>query len=340
MKRALVIQTAFLGDVILTLPLVQVLKKNFPDAGIDFLVIPETSDILKNHPDISEPVVFDKHHRQKSPLSLLSFGKMLRYRNYDVVLCPHRSIRSSLLSAGTGAEVRVGFDKSALKMSFTDIVPWRFGVHEIERNLSLLTPLGITAGRESPRLYPGDEEVKQADDFLARNRIALPYAVIAPGTVWETKRYPVEKISEVADRLLQRFGSVILVGGKKDIGLVKNFARIGRGVVSAVGEFPVMTSAEIIRRASLLIANDSAPVHIASAFNTPTVAVFGPTVKDFGFFPYHEKSVVVETNYLGCRPCTLHGGHRCPIGTFECMMRIEPEEVVGRGLELLENEDG
>ena len=340
MKRALVIQTAFLGDVILTLPLVQVLKRSLPGILIDLLVIPETLSVLKNHPDIAEAVVFDKHHRHKSPPAFLRLLRELRGRRYDVVLSPHRSLRSCLLSAGTRAEVRVGFDNSALKRSFTDLMPWRFGVHDVERNLSLLAPLGITAGREAPRLYPGEEEAKQVDDFLARNGIALPYAVIAPGTVWETKRYPVERMSEVAGRLLRRFSSVILVGGKKDIGLVRSFAGNGNGVVSAIGEFPVMTSAEIIRRASLLIANDSAPVHIASAFNTPTVAIFGPTIRDFGFFPYHEKSVVIETNDLGCRPCTLHGGRSCPTGTFACMMRIMPEEVVSRAFELLEREDG
>ncbi len=336
MKRVLVIQTAFLGDVILTLPLVQVLKETRPESEIDFVAIPDTADILRSHPDVSELLVFDKRGKQKSVASLIAFAKGLRRRNYDVVLCPHRSLRSGLLSLWTGAEVRVGFDNSALRVFFTDLVPWKLGIHDVERNLSLLSPLGINAAGEVPRLFPGDEDRRAIDVFLAENRISPPYAVIAPGTVWETKRYPVEMMSEVAGRLLKKFAGVILIGGEKDVGLVEHFGGIGRGVVSAVGKFPVMTSAEIIRRASLLIANDSAPIHIASAFNVPTVAIFGPTVKEFGFFPYHERSVVVETNGLACRPCTLHGGHRCPIDTFECMLKIKPEEIVKRSLELLE----
>lgn len=336
MKRVLVIQTAFLGDVILTLPMVQVLKEARPDCEIDFVSIPDTSGILRNHPDVSSLLVFDKRGKQKSVLSLISFAKELRRRNYDVVLCPHRSLRSGVLSLWTGADVRVGFKNSALKMCFTNLMPWRFGVHDVERNLSLLAPLGIEAGGEAPRLFPADEDRKAVDDFLGRNGISSPYVVIAPGTVWETKRYPVEMMSEVADRLLKKSFNVILIGGEKDVGLIEHFGGIGRGVVSAVGKFPVMTSAEIIRRASLLVANDSAPIHIASAFNVPTVAIFGPTVEKFGFFPYHDRSVVVETSGLACRPCTLHGGHRCPIGTFVCMMKIKPEEIVRKSLELLE----
>ncbi len=339
MKRVLVIQTAFLGDVILTLPMVQLLKRNIPDVVIDFVAIPETSDILKNHPDISEILVYDKHGRQRSPFSILTFGRKLRDRKYDVVLCPHRSLRSALLSTVTGAKTRVGFDNSALTLGLTSVLPWKLGVHEVERNLSLLTPLGIKPVREAPKLYPGEDARKRVDEFLERNGVKKPYAVIAPGTVWETKRYPVERMSEVADRLLEKFGSVILVGGGKDTGLVGRFGRIGSGIVSAVGEFPVMTSAEIIRRASVLIANDSAPVHIASAFNVPTVAIFGPTAREFGFFPYHERSAVVEINDIECRPCAIHGGHRCPIGTFECMLRIMPREVARKALDLLVNEN-
>lgn len=340
MKRVLVIQTAFLGDVILTLPMVQVLKESRPDYEIDIVIIPDTAGILKNHPDFSELLIFDKRGKQKSIASLMRFANELRKRKYDAVLCPHRSLRSGLLSLRTGAGIRVGFDRSALKIGFTDQVPWRLGIHDIERNLSLLTPLGIEAVGQAPRLFPGDEDRKAVDEFLVQNRVSSPYVVIAPGTVWETKRYPVERMSEVADRLLEKFSGIILIGGEKDVGLVESFGGIGRGVVSAVGKLPVMTSAEIIRRSTLLIANDSAPIHIASAFNVPTVAIFGPTVKDFGFFPYHDRSVVVETNGLACRPCTMHGGHRCPIGTFECMMKIGSEEIVRRSLELLEKQNG
>ncbi len=340
MTRALVIQTAFLGDVILTLPLVQVLKSSIADLQLDFLAIPETTEILKSHPDISQVIVYDKHGRHSSVSAFLDLRAGLKKRIYDYVFCPHRSMRSALLASGTGARLRVGFDRSAWKRGFTHLVPWKFGVHEVERNLSLLEPVNIEPRREAPKLFPGDENRDEATRFLSEKGVERPYAVVAPGTVWNTKQYPIEMMLQVVRGLLERFSRVILIGGKKDAGLAESFGSLGDKVVSAIGEFSFMSSAEIIRRASLLVANDSAPIHVASAFNVPTVAIFGPTVKDFGFFPYHRSSKVVETETLGCRPCSIHGGNRCPIGTFECMRNISPERIVSESLKLLERGDG
>ncbi len=340
MKRGLVIQTAFLGDVILALPLVQVLKKSNEESQVDFIAIPETSEILKSHPDISQVIVYDKHGKHNSVSAFLDLRAGLRKRVYDYVICPHRSLRSALLASGTRAKIRVGFDRSASKRSFTHVMPWKFGMHEVERNLSLLRPLGIEVGREEPKIFPASGNRDEAARFLAEHGVEPPYAVVAPGTVWNTKQYPVEMMTRVVLGLLERFTKVVLIGGKKDAGLAGRFTNIGGNVVSAIGDFPFMSSAEIVRRASLLVANDSAPIHVASAFNVPTVAIFGPTVTEFGFYPYHKKSRVVEVPGLGCRPCSIHGGDHCPIGTFECMRRIPPEEILSAGLELLENRNG
>ncbi len=335
MNRALVIQTAFLGDVILALPVVQVLKKTFPESQIDFLAIPETADIVTSHPDISKAVIYDKHNKHHALADFLELRGGLKKRMYDLVVCPHRSLRSALLASGTGATIRIGFDRSASKRSFTHFVPWELGVHEIDRNLSLLSPLGIDAERVAPRLYPREEDVRAADRFLSMHEIDPPYVAIAPGTAWNTKQYPLRQMEEVVRGFHDRFNEVVLIGGKRDAEIVDGLLDVGAGVVSGVGELSFMASAEIIRRASLLIANDSAPVHVASAFNVPTVAIFGPTVRDFGFYPYHERSRVVEIEGLGCRPCSIHGGSYCPIGTFECMKKISPDRIIETGLEML-----
>ncbi len=336
MKHALIIQTAFLGDVILTLPLVQALKRSFPDCEVDFVAIPDTALILKSHPDIARVIVYDKHGSHGSLRSFLSLGKSLHNMNYDYVLSPHRSLRSCLLVKRTRAATRVGFDRSVLRRVFTDVVPWKLGVHDIDRNLSLLRPLGITVEREGPRLFVTDDQRSDAEKFLHENGVKSPYIVIAPGTVWPTKRYLVERMAEVADELLGRFEYVVVIGGPKDKEFEGAFNLSGGKIVSAIGKLSIMSSAEIIRRAALLIANDSAPVHVASAFDTPTVAIFGPTVKEFGFYPYHRKSIVVETEGLLCRPCSIHGGRTCPTGTFDCMRKIMPDTIVEKALALLE----
>lgn len=140
---------------------------------------------------------------------------------------------------------------------------------------------------------------------------------------------------EVVRKLSGKFTNVVVIGGKKDLDLVSSFNVLDEKIVLAIGNLPIMSSAEIIKGSSLLIANDSAPVHIASAFNIPTVAIFGPTIKDFGFYPYHEASEVVEVDGLGCRPCSIHGGQRCPTVTFDCMKLISPERIVLAANELL-----
>ena len=338
--RVLVIQTAFLGDVILTLPMVQSVRRAMSGSEISFVAIPDTSEIVLSHPDISDVVVYDKHGERKSFRSFLALGRELREREYDIVLCPHRSMRSCLLTKLSRAAIRIGFDNAALRSCFTHTLPWKFGVHEVDRDLSLLQPLGIEVRRDPPRLFPTGKQKDEAEKFLIEHEVKSPYAVIAPGTVWETKRYPLKMMALVAGKLLHKFTRVVIVGGKKDTVFVKELTGIGRGIVSAVGELSIMSSAEIIRRASLLVANDSAPVHMASAFNVPTVAIFGPTVRDFGFFPYHKDSAVVEVDGLKCRPCSIHGTRRCPIGTFDCMKRIAPDEIVSRAFELLKIRNG
>jgi len=341
MKKFLIIQTAFLGDVILTLPLVQVLKRAQPDSQIDFVAIPATADIVKGHPDISSVLIYDKRGKQRSLFSFLRFRRQLRDIKYDVVLCPHRSLRSCLLADGTMARIVAGFDNSAVKNVFTDILPWKFGMHEVERNLSLLKPIfadnfqSSVISQELPKIFISEEHRVKAERFLYEHRVSKPYAVIAPGTVWETKRYPIKLMIEVVRKLSEKFKSVIMIGGEKDIGLISNFNSLDERVVLAIGSLSIMSSAEIIKGSSLLVANDSAPIHIASAFDIPTVAIFGPTVRDFGFYPYHKRSVVVEVEGLGCRPCSIHGGRECPITTFDCMRKISPDKIVEKAMEFL-----
>jgi heptosyltransferase-2 len=340
MKKFLIVQTAFLGDVILTLPLVQALKQLVPDSQIDFVAIPAAADIVKDHPDISNVIVYDKHGKQKSIFSFFRLRRKLRFANYDAVLCPHRSFRSGLLAMATRAQVRIGFDNSSLKSAFREVMPWRFGMHEVERNLSLLKPVLVNSHRSSvvspelPKIIISEEYRLKAERFLSDYGVKQPYAVVAPGTVWATKRYPVEMMAEVVRKLSEKFANVVVIGGEKDIDLVHDFNVLHEKVVLAIGRLPIMSAAEIIRGSSLLVANDSAPVHIASAFGIPAVAIFGPTVKDFGFYPYHKRSAVVEVEDLGCRPCTIHGGRRCPIATFDCMRKISPDEIVEEALEI------
>ena len=194
-KRVLIIQTAFLGDAILTLPLVQVLKQKNPGWQIDFLCIPATSILFKHNPLINKLIVYNKRGGD----SFTRIKKEVK-NNYDIVISPHRSSRSSLIAYFSKSQKRITFDKSSLSFLYTDKVKYITEVHEIQRNLSLLSPLGIKEDNiVKPELYLSSEEENKINELFAAEKITDTDDLIAlaPGSVWFTKRYPKEKFSEV-----------------------------------------------------------------------------------------------------------------------------------------------
>lgn len=337
--RILVLQTAFLGDVILTLPLVQVLKEFFAFSSVDVVVIPRAANILSGHPDIRRIIEFDKRGRDAGIGGLWRLAMKLRRERYSLALVPHRSLRSALLVLLAGVPIRLGFTKSAGRFLFTKRVAYENGVHEIDRNLSLLKGIGIgTYAFRRPALYPSAEDSDAVSTYLAQSFSGKlpPLIAIAPGTVWNTKRWFKERFAELAARFVADGFGVVLIGGGDDQELCGEIAAAGgTGVVNSAGRLSMLQSAELIRHSRLLVCNDSAPLHLATAVGTPILAIFGATVPDFGFGPVGERDVVVETRGLSCRPCSIHGGDRCPIKTFDCMDRITTERVYQKAQALL-----
>jgi heptosyltransferase-2 len=340
MKRYLVIQTAFIGDAILTLPLIQALKNAEVETFVDVLVIPRTSGLFSNHPAVSEILTFDKNGKDRGLTGLQRVARLIAQHQYEAALIPHRSIRSALLPWLSRIPARIGFDRSAGWFLLTQTVPYELSLHEVGRNLRLLEPLGIHLnGKVLPNLYPSREDVQVVNAFLMQRNLKDTSAVIgiAPGSVWKTKRWPKERYAELSRRLVEQGLAVVLVGGEQDQSLcqeIQAFAASQR-VALAAGQLSLLQSAELIRRCEAFVSNDSAPLHIATAMRTPVVAIFGSTVPEFGFAPYGEKSVVIETKGLSCRPCSTHGRQRCPIKTFECMENISTELVFNKVQEIV-----
>jgi heptosyltransferase-2 len=246
---------------------------------------------------------------------------------------PHRSLRSALLAWFAHIPHRIGFDTSAGRFFFTEIVRYYPSLHEVDRNFELCRSLGIIPHkRPLPRLYPSENDRSVVDRFLSKHELRLsssPLVGIAPGTVWNTKRWPTERFAELIKKLVTYGIYVVLIGGKEDAGLCDELAKdtFPSRVISAAGKFTLLQSAVLIQRCTMLISNDSAPMHLAVAMKTPVAAVFGATAPEFGFAPYGEHDVVVEVKGLTCRPCSIHGGERCPISTFDCMKTISAERV-------------
>jgi len=325
-KKILIIQTAFLGDVILTLPMAQVLKRENPECEIDFLCIPSTEILFKHNSLVNKVIVYDKKGKD-------SFSRIKNEikNNYDVVISPHRSARSALLAFFSKARKRITFDKSSLNFLYTDKIKYLQGIHEIQRNLILLKPLGINEENIiKPELFLSEEEKHKIDSLLKEEIIESEKLIaLAPGSVWFTKRYPKEKFMEILNLLSKENVKVFLIGGKDDIELGNYLMSDTKSanVINMIGKLNVLESAELIKRCDVLITNDSAPLHIANSVGTKVISMFGATVPQFGFFPYGKDDVILETEGLKCRPCAIHGGNKCPIGTFICMENIAEEKI-------------
>jgi heptosyltransferase-2 len=327
---------------VLALPLVQALKQHDATISITVVATPTSAGVLRNHPAVDHIVEYDKRRRHRGVAGIRALARTLAGLRFDVALIPHRSLRSALVVRLAHIPRRIGFANSAGRFLFTDRVPYVRNAHEIRRNLNLLEPLGVdvTVAQSPtpalPSVYPSAADEAIVDRWIEdRHREDPAYPPgpmvgLAPGSIWFTKRWPLEYYIELARRLRDEGHGIALLGGPDDVALCAELeAAIGHtGVLNACGSLSLLQSASLMRRCALVVANDSAPMHLAVAVDTPVVAIFGPTVPAFGFAPLGERDVVVETMGLTCRPCGAHGGKSCPIGTFECMKAITPERVL------------
>ena len=321
--KILVYQTAFLGDLILTTPLIESIKNLFPNSHLAIITKSFGKDVLKNNPYVDELIIFEK--KKDSTIELI---KKIRKR-FDIAISPHRSHRSSYVLFLAGIKKRIGFDKYGFSFLHTDTVQHRFdGTHEIERNLKLLEKLPNFDEKKlakDPKLFLDKEEDKYIEKY---NLTSKNYIVIAPGSKWATKRWTAKGFATVIDYLISNKEDIVLLGGKEDEEFVhKILDSTKHKPLNLVGKTSLRESFALVKHSKLLISNDSAPVHMAVSFNIPIIDIYGPTVKDFGFYPY-KNGIIIEVEGLKCRPCGLHGHNKCPIGTHECMESIDPKTVI------------
>ncbi len=325
--KILVVQTAFLGDAVLTTPVFKAIKDAIPASRVTLLCTPEIKDVFSENKYIDELLVMDKKGRDKSFASLRRWGKSLRGR-FDVALIPHRSFRSAFLSWMAAIPKRVGFENSQGSFFLTDKVAFDWKMHDAERNMKLLESLGISGVKPVVEMKGGSLDMPQILKSLGI-REDVPWVGMNPGSVWETKRWLPEGFASVADSLIRdKKCQVLLFGSPSDRSAVDAVAAaMKEKAVNLCGKTDLKTLSALISRSMLFITNDSGPMHLATAAKVPVVAIFGPTTRELGFFPYGEKSVMVEVD-LPCRPCTLHGGHVCPLGHFKCMKEVTPRMVL------------
>ena len=336
-RHIVILQTAFIGDVALVLYLAETVRHVHPEARITLITTPIAATFTQYCTALTNVVAFDKRGKHRGFGGIARLARELRRSGVDCVLAPHRSFRTALLARLLGARCSVGFAKNSLAWLYNKRVEYQ-PVHEIERNAALLSVFEDCVN--IPQVLPNitlPAQINEASAALLEGYgIQKDFVACAPGSVWATKRWREEHFIRLAE-LLQHDGKrVVLLGGKDDEALCERIAAKS-GCTSFAGKTSLPEMLAVLKSASVLVGNDSAPAHLAALVDCPTVAVFGPTVQAFGFAPRSSRSVVLENIGLACRPCSPHGTNTCPLGTHECMWSIQPEEVLEAARSLMSN---
>ncbi|HUR10216.1 MAG TPA: glycosyltransferase family 9 protein [Flavitalea sp.] len=326
MTKFLIIQTAFIGDVVLATGIAEKLHTAFPDAIIEMLVRKGNETLLENHPFISEVLVWNK--KQNKIRNLFKMLSVIRKKRYDKVINIQRFAATGILTAFSAAKEKIGFDKNPFSFLFTKKIPHLVApagefIHEIKRNHQLIRH--FTDDQEArPVLYP----VVADFQFIKFYEIP-PYITVSPASVWFTKQYPPEKwksfLFEVPSHV-----TIYLLGAASDAPLAELIAHgIRAKIINLCGKLTFLQSAALMKNAVMNFVNDSAPLHFASAMNAPVAAVYCSTIPAFGFGPLSKNQSVIEIrSELYCRPCGLHGYHSCPEGHFFCAYKINDTQLL------------
>ncbi len=321
-KKVLIIRLSSLGDVLLTTPVVRSLKKQFPNLVIDFLVREQYKDAIYNNPYIQSIIPVSRDY------SVKNLRKTLSHNNYDLVIDLQNNLRSRRISRAIASQV-LRFSKPALnKMLLVKFKINRFNkIISIPERYANSVPSLILD--ENGLEYFGDEE----ETATLKNEIN--YIGFCPGSRHKTKMWPEQYFIELGKKLTNSGSQIVLFGGKDDIEVCTLISNQIPNSINLANNNNLSKMAIDMRKCKAIICNDSGLMHFALAVNIPVIAIFGSTVKEFGFAPFRGKNIVLENNLLSCRPCSHIGLDKCPKKHFKCMLEIDPELVFNKTLEII-----
>lgn len=323
-KKILIIQTAFIGDVVLATALLESLHQEKGASKVSILVRKGNEALFKGHPYIDQVLVWDKQQNKYGHWLQLLFT--IRASKFDAVINIQRYAATGLWTSLSGATMKIGFDKNPISFLFTHKIKHQSvgnGLHEIERNHALLSPLGVFPNAK-PALYPTLQDEQAVASYQAK-----PYLCMAPASVWFTKQFPKHQWIKLLNAI-PFDGPIYLLGGPGDKQLNEQIIQEvdKTNVVNLAGRLSFLASAALQKGAVLNYVNDSAPMHFASSVNAPVAAIYCSTVPDFGYGPLSSTSFIIETKeLLSCRPCGLHGKKQCPLKHFNCAESITLEQI-------------
>lgn len=343
MKKILIIRLSSIGDIILASSLIRLTKKRFPQAKINMAVSTEFEELISANPNINEVILFERKTGLKG---LLRLCKKIRKEQYDLIIDIHKKLRSLLICLTSGAKQRVSYNKhSVLRFLLVRFKINRYKEIPFISNLYLksIEKFGVEDDGGGLEFYITPSKEASISELLRIEEIAKQDILIglAPGAHWDTKRWHKERFIELANLLIQRKNAkIVIFGGKDEVKLSEEIktSLLNKPIIAA-GQLSLMETAALLKKCKVLITNDTGVLHISAAVKTPVVAIFGPTVGEFGYYPYRVLNRVISKS-LPCKPCTTKGTSMCPINTFDCMNFVSTNEVLEAVEEIMESDLG
>ncbi len=331
--KILLVNLSFLGDTILSTPVIAGLKQIFPNSELSFLTTQLSSSLLQNDPCIDKIIVYDKRNIDKGFKGLFKKAAQLKKENFDIVYSLHRSHRTAVLLLLAKIPKRVGFKDASLSFLYTEKRKKTLDAHAAIRNLSLLfkdVPEQELKNKNLRLFEPLYNDLSKIVKNLNNN-----FIVMAPGSAWKTKQWHWQGYLKVAEYYKSRGRDIILIGSKEDTAICNKISK-KVDVIDVSGKIPLSDTLYIVKNAKLLVCNDSMSLHMGSAFKTPTVVIFCATSPEFGFGPWlNHDARIVQDETLGCKPCRRHGSKSCPNKTEMCM-QLDAAKVLLTCEELLD----
>jgi heptosyltransferase I len=368
--KILLIKLSAVGDVVHTIPVLNKLRRRYPAAQLDWLATPAIGELLRHHPAITNVIEFAREDWSTPwrPTPFVSYARLalkLRRTAYDLVVDMHGQFRTAIFALATGAPVRIGFDRPRARvwdasprkfpeearkhawqgaregswLAYTHHIPVpTLDLHAVDRYLKVGPLLGLDDGAADFSFPIPREATNRIDALLEYYGIAsAKLAVLAPGTIWETKEWRSEGFAEVARYFLQKGFAVTLIGADRERAVCEEVARLAPGAVNLAGETTLSELAALIRRSTISVTNDSGPMHLAVAVDRPVVSIFGPT-DPIWIGPYGRADAVLQAS-LSCSPCYLRQLSRCG-HAHACMQDVSARAVIERVDGILRKQPG
>ena len=317
----LIYQTAFLGDIVLSTPVISALRRLYPSSQISVVTTPLGASLLKKDPRLARIIVDDKKGKHKGFWGMKMLSNDLATYKFDRVYSLHKSWRTSLLLWLSKIPYRVGFSTAKLSFLYHQKMKRQMNLHDVERNLQLIE--GSDSTLDCLSLY------SDSSTEISKN----PYIVIAPGSMWKTKRWSEVEFQQLVKKISTDI-HVVLVGSKEEWQLSEQIKADSSNVENLCGTLPLEKMIPIVQNSAGVVCNDSMFLHVASAFKKPVVALFCATSPSFGFGPWNTPHRILESESLSCRPCRRHGSQNCPTGTERCRTDVKSYQVISALKEL------